>query len=360
MRSHVWMAVGLGVGLALGLVAALTQSPLLLALTQWLRPLGTLFLNLLSMVVIPLVGTALFAGVAGLGDLRRVGRLGMRTLGFFWGTTLAAIVIGFAVAALCLPFAAITPQQQAALRLAAAADSGFVRHAAEQIPTGARFIVELIPANPVRAAVDGNLLPVIVFTTIFAVAAAALPDDKRRTLTDLADVATQALIRIVHWVLLVAPLGILALVAGAVAQHGWALVKTMAVFVLAVIAGLALFIAVVLLPAVVLVARLGGGGLLRAGPAAGVVGFFAPPFPPHGPPLRGPPPPPRLGPHPGIVRHLAHGQGAPGGSGGGPRRGGEKAGVPCLAPAGSALFLALPPSRSAPRRPRLTAYPPQP
>src|SRR5439155_24403920 len=60
------------------------------------------------------------------------------------------------------------------------------------------------------AAVDGNLLPFIVFTTIVAVAAAALPDDKRRTLTDLADVATQALIRIVHWVLLVAPLGILA------------------------------------------------------------------------------------------------------------------------------------------------------
>ncbi len=273
MRSHVWMAVGLGVGLALGLVAALTRSPLLLALTQWLRPLGTLFLNLLSMVVIPLVGTALFAGVAGLGDLRRVGRLGMRTLGFFWGTTLAAIVIGFAVAALCLPFAAITPKQQAALRLAASADSGFVRHAAEQIPTGARFIVELIPANPVRAAVDGNLLPVIVFTTIFAVAAAALPDDKRRTLTDLADVATQALIRIVHWVLLVAPLGILALVAGAVAQHGWALVKTMAVFVLAVIAGLALFIAVVLLPAVVLVARLGAGRFLRAIRAAMLMGF---------------------------------------------------------------------------------------
>ena len=99
MRSHVWMAVGLVAGLALGLVAALTQSPLLLALTQWLRPLGTLFLNLLSMVVIPLVGAAVFAGVAGLGDLRRVGRLGVRTLGFFWGTTLVAIVIGFGVAA---------------------------------------------------------------------------------------------------------------------------------------------------------------------------------------------------------------------------------------------------------------------
>jgi len=262
--SHVWMALGLAAGLGLGLAAVLTHSPLLLAATQWLRPLGTLFLNLLSMVVIPLVATALFAGIAGLGDLRRVGRLGVRTLGFLWGTTLAGIVIGFVVAALLLPLAPITPDQQAALRQTVAADSGAVGHAAEQITTGARFIVELIPSNPVRAAVDGNLLPLIVFITIFAVAAAALPDEKRHTLTDLADVATQALIRIVRWVLLLAPLGIFAIVAGAVAKFGLDLIKTMAVFILTVIVGLAVFIAVVYLPAVAVVGRLGARRYLRA------------------------------------------------------------------------------------------------
>jgi proton glutamate symport protein len=262
--SHVWMALGLAAGLGLGLAAVLTHSPLLLAATQWLRPLGTLFLNLLSMVVIPLVATALFAGIAGLGDLRRVGRLGVRTLGFLWGTTLAGIVIGFVVAGLLLPLAPITPDQQAALRQTVAADSGAVGHAAEQITTGARFIVELIPSNPVRAAVDGNLLPLIVFITIFAVAAAALPDEKRHTLTDLADVATQALIRIVRWVLLLAPLGIFAIVAGAVAKFGLDLIKTMAVFILTVIAGLAVFIAVVYLPAVAVVGRLGARRYLRA------------------------------------------------------------------------------------------------
>src|SRR5256886_1656533 len=228
MRSHVWMTIGLAAGLVLGLVAAATRLPALLAAAASLRPLGTLFLNLLSMVVIPLVVTALFAGVAGLGSMRHVGRLGIRTLGFFWATTLAAIVIGFVVAALFLPLAGVTPDQQAALRQAALADSGFVRHAAEQIPSGARFLVELIPANPVGAAVDGNLLPLIVFTTICAVAAAGLPDEQRRTLTDLADVATGALIRIVHWVLLLAPIGIFALVAGGVAPVGWALLETMA------------------------------------------------------------------------------------------------------------------------------------
>src|SRR5881296_2217464 len=273
MRSHVWMTIGLAAGLVLGLAAATTQHPTLITVATGLRPLGTLFLNLLWMVVIPLVVTALFAGVAGLGSVRRVGRLGVRTLGFFWATSLTAILIGFVVAALFLPLAPITPDQQAALRQAAAADSGFVRRAAEQIPTGARFIVELIPANPVRVAVDGNLLPLIVFTTIFAVAAAALPDEKRHALTDLADVATQALIRIVHWVLLLAPLGIFAIVAGAVAQFGVQLVEIMAVFILTVIVGLAVLICAVYLPVVALVARIDPPTYLRAIRASLVMAF---------------------------------------------------------------------------------------
>jgi len=259
------MAIGLVAGLALGLAAAITKSPLLLAVSgQWLRPLGTLFSNLLSMVVIPLVATALFAGIAGLGDLRRVGRLGVRTLGFFWGTTLAAILIGVGVAALLLPLAPITPDQLAELRQAAAADSGAVGHAAAQITTGARVMVELIPSNPVRAAVDGNLLPLIVFVTIFAVAAAALPDEKRHELADLADVTAQALIRIVHWVLLLAPLGIFAIAAGAVAKFGLDLITTMMVFIVTVIAGLTVLIGFVYLPAVTLVGPLGAGPYLRA------------------------------------------------------------------------------------------------
>src|SRR5947208_11427730 len=135
MRSHVWMTIGLAAGLVLGLAAATTQHPTLITVATGLRPLGTLFLNLLSMVVIPLVVTALFAGVAGLGSVRRVGRLGVRTVGFFWATTLAAILIGFGVAALFLPLAGVTPDQQAALPQGALADSGVVRPAAGQMPT---------------------------------------------------------------------------------------------------------------------------------------------------------------------------------------------------------------------------------
>lgn len=258
------MALGLGAGIALGAVAAWTQSPLLLAIIQRLQPLGTLFLNLLSMVVIPLVVTAVFGGIAGLGDLRRVGRLGVGTLGYFGVTTIAAIVLGFLVAGLILPLAPVTPAQQAALREAARGDPSFVQHAAQQLPTGVRFIVDLIPSNPVAAAVEGSLLPLIVFTTIFAVAAAALPDEKRRVLTELADVTTQALIRIVGWVLRFAPFGIFALVAGALARAGIGLISAMLVFIWTVIVGLALFIGVIYLPAAALIARLRVGRYLHA------------------------------------------------------------------------------------------------
>src|SRR5204862_4781534 len=115
MPSHVRMTIGLAAGLALGLAAAWTQHPALLAIARGLRPLGSLFLNLLWMVVIPLVVTALFAGVAGLGSVRRVGRLGIITLGFFCATTLAAVVIGFAGAGLCLPASGGALDEQAAL-----------------------------------------------------------------------------------------------------------------------------------------------------------------------------------------------------------------------------------------------------
>jgi DAACS family dicarboxylate/amino acid:cation (Na+ or H+) symporter len=250
MRNHIWMAAGLVAGLALGLVASATGAPALHAVAEGRRPIGRLFLTPPD-GVIPLPA-ALFTGVAGLGDVRRLGRLGGRTLGFFWGTTLIAIALGFAVAALILPLVTISPEHQAQLR-ALGADSSAV--AAPPTAGGLRFLVDLVPANPVRAAVDGQLLPLIVFVTILAVATAALPAPKRDALLALAEAVTGALIRVIHWVLLLAPLGIFALVAPAVAQFGWDLVRAMLVYVLAVAVGVSVLVAGVFVPAVRFVGR---------------------------------------------------------------------------------------------------------
>ncbi len=270
------MGYALAAGLILGLVAAALAGrghPELVTAAQQLRPIGTLFLNLLSMVVIPLVATALFAGIARLGNLRRVSRLVVRTLAFFWGTALVAIVIGFLVGSIVLPDQVVSAEGQAALRAAAQADSAFIQKAAEDIPSGARFIVELIPSNPVKAAVDGNLLPVVVFVTFLAVAAAGLPEDKRNALVELADGASEALIKIVHWVLLLAPIGIFALVAPIVAQYGVSVLKAMLWFIAAVVIGLMIFISAVYIPAVAVMGRLEPGKFLRAAFPSMMMGF---------------------------------------------------------------------------------------
>ncbi len=270
------MGIGLVAGLSAGLAAAALAKhdhPWLANLLLRFRPIGTLFVNLLTMVVIPLIATALFAGIAKLGDLRMLGRLVVRTLAFFWGTAIVGIALGFVVAGVALPQAALTADQRDAVVAAAGADTSVIQRAAESIPSGAQFIVQLVPANPFKAAADGSLLPIIVFVTIFAIAAASLPAEKRAPLTTIADAVTDALVRIVHWVLVLAPLGIFALVAPFVAQVGWRLVLASLWFIGAVIVGDLLFIAVVYLPSLSLIARLAPRRFLRAAFPSMLMGF---------------------------------------------------------------------------------------
>src|SRR5689334_5279637 len=103
MKNHVAIALGLVLGLAFGLVAEATQVTFLLRITDAITPVGTIFVNLIKMVVIPLVITTLVSGTAGLGNVRRVGALGLRALLFFWSTTLVSIVIGMVVMKLAVP-----------------------------------------------------------------------------------------------------------------------------------------------------------------------------------------------------------------------------------------------------------------
>ena len=271
------MGIGLIAGLVLGLIAAALaeqQHPALANLLKAIQPIGMIFKNLLSMVAIPLVATALFAGIAKLGELRTLGRLVGRTLAFFWTTSIIAIALGFAIGSIMLPQAAVSPEKQAVLQ-ARASDPAAIQTATATIPTGLDFIVQLVPPNPFKAAADGNLLPVIVFVTVFAIATATLPLERRASLINMADAVTDALIRVVQWVLVIAPIGIFALVAPTAAQYGWEVVRAMLWFIAAVIIGLLVFIAAVYLPSVALLARLAPLRFLRAAYPSMFMGFSA-------------------------------------------------------------------------------------
>jgi len=264
MKIHVAIALGLLGGLSLGLVAALTGSPALLKLAGAVEPVGTAFVNLLKMVVVPLVATTLFVGVAGMGDLRRLGQVGTLALAFFAATTLIGVLLGMGVMQLSLPFA-----DQAAAR----GVSGAAHLAPAELPGAADFLVGLIPANPVRAAAESALLPLIVFTVLFAAAAGTLPEPRRRPLVAMADALTAALIQLVHWVLWAAPVGVFALAAPVFARSGWAMLQSLIVFILAVLLGLVLFVAAVYLPAAAVLGGRGPARFLKACLGSQLIGF---------------------------------------------------------------------------------------
>lgn len=258
MNVQVAIALGLVAGLVFGLLAALTGSQPLLALAEGIAPLGTAFVNLFRMVVIPLVATTVFTGVAALGDPKKLGKLGGSTILVFWSTSLVAIVIGIVTMKLALVIAPVT------VRLPAGEDI------ARDLPGAVDFLLGLIPANPFEAAASGALLPLLVFVVFFGAAAGALPDGQRKPLLALAEAITAALIKLVHWILWTAPVGVFALAAPVVASSGWAMLQSLAVFILAVAVGLAVFVAAVYAPLVVVLGGVNGRRFIRAliGPVA--------------------------------------------------------------------------------------------
>ncbi|MBI4420062.1 MAG: dicarboxylate/amino acid:cation symporter, partial [Gemmatimonadetes bacterium] len=187
MKKHLAITLGLVLGLALGLAAASTGSAALTGFATAIEPVGTAFVNLVRMVVVPVVASTVFTGVVKLGDPRRLGRLGAVTLGFFWVTILIGIVVGMSTMALMLPFAPETTPPALSER------------PAERLPGTVDFLLSLIPTNVVDVAARGALLPLVVFSVLFGAAATTLPDDARGRLLGLAEAVTAAMIQLVHW-----------------------------------------------------------------------------------------------------------------------------------------------------------------
>jgi len=245
---HIAIAIGLVAGLGFGLLAAATGSDTLMAVATGVAPFGSAFMNAIRMVVIPLVMAVIFSGVAKLGDPRKLGRLGGLTLAFFWVSLVPAILLGMGVMWLGLAF---TPEVTAPLT---------ATQEAPQLPGMVDFLVSLIPPNPFAAATNGALLPLIVFTALVAAATGTLDEGPRERLIGISDAVGDALIKLVWWILWTAPIGIFGLAAPVTAQMGWALLQSLAVFIVCVVAGLALYFLLVYAP---LLRFVGGIGPLR-------------------------------------------------------------------------------------------------
>ncbi len=253
--------IGLALGLGLGIAASATGSPALMQTAEAVEPLGQVFLRAIQMVVIPLVAAVVFVGVARIGDLRKLGRLGGLAVGFFWITTLPAILIGMVVMTFALNFTATVPPPTSGAEIDAAT------------PGVVDFLVNLVPRNPIEVAADGTLLPLIIFIVLLAAATTTLPAEKRQLLTSFAETLGDALIRLMTWILWTAPVGVFGLAAPVVAQTGMAMLQNLAVYIVAVVVGLFLLKGLVLLPLVWAFGGVRPGRFIRGTAGTYMVGF---------------------------------------------------------------------------------------
>jgi len=248
---HLAIAAGLILGLVVGLGAAATGNEWLLAIAKGSAPFGAIFMNAIRMVVIPLIVTIIFTSIARLGDPRKLGRIGGLTIAYYWITLIPAIAIGMVAMKVGLRYASEIEMPQTAATTVPALQ-GIVD-----------FIVSLVPANPFAAASNGAILPLIVFTALVAAATGTLAAERRERMINIADDASKALIKLVWWIMYVAPIGVFGLAAPVTAQLGWDLVQSLGVFIISVSVGLAIFLVFITLPLVYFVAGIGPIRYLR-------------------------------------------------------------------------------------------------
>lgn len=242
-------------------------------IVTWLRPVGTAFMRLIKMVIVPLVFASLVVGVASLGDVRKLGRLGAKTLGLYLMTTAIAVTIGLVTAHLINPGSQIGERDRAALQSQFAGDATSKAESAAKAPSTIDNILSIIPTNPVESLSSGNMLQIIFFAMIFGIALTLLDTGEGRIVVTMLDRIQQAMVLIIHMVMAVAPFGVAALVADVVGQSGVSVLLSLLVYGLAVVIGLILQATLVYGGLVVSIVRISLLDFLRAIRPAQLIAF---------------------------------------------------------------------------------------
>jgi Na+/H+-dicarboxylate symporter len=226
----------------LGLLAGVAVGALFGPKAAVLEPLGTLFIKAIRMVVVPLIASTLVMAIGGLPGRAALGRMGVRAFGFFFVSLFLALVIGIGFGLLFAPGSGLAEESRARLLEGQAAPT--LAAQASQ-PALVDTLLAAVPDNPLRAAVEGNVLQVLLFSILLGLAASTLPDARRKPLIDVATSLAGALFKITGWILVLAPLGVFGILATVVGRSGLSVLWILGAYVLVVLAALAAHILLV-------------------------------------------------------------------------------------------------------------------
>ncbi|WP_127848560.1 cation:dicarboxylate symporter family transporter [Lacticaseibacillus hulanensis] len=236
--SQSWqIAIGLVLGVILGTVFYQNQT----AITA-MANIGTMFINLIQMIVLPIVVTCLTVGIAGMGDVKKLGRVGVKTLVYFEIITTIAIILGLIIGNIFHPGTLVDIHALKATDI-----SQYVASAKTVAKDGGMWnlLMGIIPTNIFASLNAGNMMPIIFFCVMFGLGTAAL-GEKGKIIIDFLDAVSKVMFKVTNWVMKTAPIGVCALIGSTIAQMGLGALKPLAYFIFLAYAAFALLIVVVL------------------------------------------------------------------------------------------------------------------
>jgi DAACS family dicarboxylate/amino acid:cation (Na+ or H+) symporter len=211
------------------------------------KPFGDLFLSMLFMVVVPIVFSSLFLGVAGLGSVQKLGSLGGRTLLWFLVTTTAAVLLGIFLVTVIAPGKAVSPEVAAQIKAQYLGDAQARIQQGAQAKGWIQMLVDIVPRNVIGAAADnGKVLGLIFFALVLGAAAIRLPAERTRVLRELLEGIYELCVRVLGWVMQLAPYGVACLIFHATAKLGIDVMKLVGVYFLTAMGGLVFYQLVVI------------------------------------------------------------------------------------------------------------------
>jgi len=222
MKDSTRVLVALVAALVGGALIAASGSPMLLRGAAALAPIGTIWVNAIRMTVIPLVVSLLITGVATTSDLKAIGRIGGQTIAVF-GSLLVGVGV-IIVPAASVIFLRLLQHLPSRPPLPAGAAEAAGQLTAGGAQTFATWLTSLVPSNPIAAAANGEMIPLIVFSVLLALAIARSPATARERLLGFFEALRDAMLVLVGWVVAAAPIGVFALLLPIAARGGASLV----------------------------------------------------------------------------------------------------------------------------------------
>ena len=209
---------------------------------DWIKPLGTIFINSLKLIAVPLILASLVKGVSDLKNIAQLSSMGGRTIGMYLLTTLTAVTIGLTIVNIIQPGNTLSDETRKELLSAYASDAAAKQSVAvaQQEAGPLQALVDLVPSNIFAAMQDnGNMLQVIFFAIFFGIGLVLIPKKKAKAVKDFFDALNEVILKLIDIIMLAAPYGVFALLAALIAEAPSAdLFKALGLYTLTVLIGL--------------------------------------------------------------------------------------------------------------------------